>query len=62
MRQAIAQARVGGEFVIRLTDVNNRGQRLGTATVQEAEALMVLKGRGYRRGLFFIIQGIFLFE
>ena len=35
VRQAIAQAGVGGDILIRLTDANNRGQRLAIATAQE---------------------------
>ena len=34
---------IGGEIEIRLTDANNRGQRLATASVQETEALKLLK-------------------
>ena len=43
VRQAIAQAGVGGEIEICLTDANNRGQRLSIASVQETEALNLLK-------------------
>ena len=43
VRQAIAQAGVGGDLVICLTDPNNRGQRLATANVQETETLKLLK-------------------
>ena len=39
VRQAITQAGVGGEIEIRITDANNRGQRLAIASVQETEAL-----------------------
>ena len=43
VRQAIAQAGVGGDLVIRLTDANNRGQRLAIAIAQETEAIKLLK-------------------
>ena len=43
VRQAITQTGVGGEIEIRLTDANNRGQRLAIASVQETEALKLLK-------------------
>ena len=43
MRQAIAQAGVGGEIEIRLPEANNRGLRLAIASVQETEALKLLK-------------------
>ena len=43
LRQAVAQAGVGGEIEIRLTDANSRGQRLAIASVQETEALKLLK-------------------
>ena len=43
VRQAIAQAGVEGEIEIRLTDANNRGQRLAIASVKETGALKLLK-------------------
>jgi len=43
VRQAIIQAGVEGDLVIRLTNANNRGQRLAIATAQETEAVKLLK-------------------
>ena len=43
VRQVIAQGGVGGEIEIQLTDANNRSQRLAIASVQETEALKLLK-------------------
>ena len=43
VRGAITQAGVGLELAIRITNANNRGQRLAIVTVQESEATKLLK-------------------
>ena len=43
VRGAITQAGVGGELAIRITDANNRDQRLAIISVQKSEATKLLK-------------------
>ena len=43
VRGVITQAGAGGELAIRITDANNKGQRLAIVTVQESKATKLLK-------------------